>query len=232
MVIVTNHVCSVTVTFPCRPLATVRVSRVAFPSSLILHPDLGGFAPTTPYQPPKRPTRSQKNVKPNSREAGPSSKSTKAPRQPLARKTASHARNGASPTDDDDDDVLEVVPEDEVEQVDADMADAGDEDIQMVDVAVGKKGAAPLAAIANGKPAAKGKGKTKVPAAKSKKTSPGGYTIDVDAFQDRDELDDDVNDAVQRAILVQGRGNKKDKDNQEVVRLQEKLRRVSFQSFF
>lgn len=127
--------------------------------------------------------------------------------------------------------MLEVVPEDEVEQVDADMADAGDEDIQMVDVAVGKKGAAPLAAIANGKPAAKGKGKTKVPAAKSKKTSPGGYTIDVDAFQDRDELDDDVNDAVQRAILVQGRGNKKDKDNQEVVRLQEKLRRVSFQSF-
>lgn len=210
---------------------TVRVSWFASPSSLTLHPDLGGFAPTTPHPPPKKPTRSQKNVKSNGRiasEAGPSSKSTKAPRQPLARKTVAHARNRASPTDDDDSDVQEVVPEDEVEQVD--MADAGDEDIQMVDVAVGKKGAAPLASIANGKPTAKGKGKTKVPAARSKKTSPGGYTIDVDAFQERDELDDDVNDVVQRAILVQGRGIKK--DSQEVVRLQEKLCRVSCWAFF
>ena len=114
-----------------------------------------------------------------------------------------------------------------MEQVDADIADAGDEDIQMVDVAVGKKGAALLASTPNGKPTAKGKGKTKVPAARSKKTPPGGRAIDVDAFQERDELDDDVNDAVQRAILVQGRGTKKDKDSQEVVRLQEKLRRVS-----
>ncbi|KAF8723427.1 hypothetical protein AX14_009273 [Amanita brunnescens Koide BX004] len=188
--------------------------------------DLGGFKPTTPHPPPKRTTRSQKNVKPNGRiaaEVGQSSKSAKAPGLPVARKTAGHK---AFRVDHDGSDVQEVVLEDEVEQVDADMADAEDEDIQMVDVATGKKGATPLAPIANGKPTGKGKGKAKVPAARSKKTSPNGDTIDVDAFQERYELDDDVNDVAQRAILVHAGGSKKDKDGQEVARLQEKLRRA------
>ncbi len=214
-------------------------SSFIFPRSLIVDADLGGFTPTTPHPQPKRTTKSQKNSKLNGRitsEAGPSSKPTKASRSLAARKTATRARNRASPTDDDDNsDVQEVVQKDQVEQMDADMADAEDEDIQMVDVAKGKKGATELAALspsANGKPAAKGKGKGQVPAARSKKASPGGDTIDVDAVQEYEELDDDKDHVVRRAILAHRVGMMKDNNTTEMARLQERLRLVSCLAFF
>ena len=121
-----------------------------------------------------------------------------------------------------------------MEQTDADMADAEDEDIQMVDVAKGRKGATDLAALspsANGKPATKGKRKGKVPARRSKKTSPGGDTIDVDAVQGYEELDDDIADVAQRAILAHGGGTRMDRDSTEMARLQERLRLVSCLAF-
>lgn len=210
-------------------------SPFSFPHSLIVDPDLGGLSPTTPHPQPRRTAKSQKNSKLNGRitsEAGPSSKPTKAPRKLAVKKTATRARNRASQTDDDNSDVLEVVQKDQVEQMDADMADAEDEDIQMVDLGKGKKGATDSAALspsANGKPATKGKGKGKgkIPAAKLKKASPGGDTIDVDAVQGYEELDNDIDDVVQRAILAHGGGTKKDKSSAEMARLQERLRLVS-----
>ncbi|KAF8350512.1 hypothetical protein F5887DRAFT_1208823 [Amanita rubescens] len=179
--------------------------------------DLGGFTPTTPHPQPKRTTKSQKNSKLNGRitsEAGPSSKPTKASRNIAARKTVTRARNRASPTDDDNSDVQE------------------DEDIQMVDVAKSKKGTTDLAALSpssNGKSAAKGKGRGKVPGGRSKKTSPGGDTIDVDAAQGYEELDDDIADVAQRAILAHGGGTRKDRDSTEMARLRERLRLTQVQ---
>jgi len=212
-------------------------SSFIFPRSLIVDPDLGGFTPTTPHPQPKRTTKSQKNSKLNGRitsEAGPSSKPTKASRSLAARKTVTRARSRTSQTDGDNSDVQEVVQKDQVEQTDADMADAEDEDIQMVDVAKGRKGATDLAALspsANGKPATKGKRKGKVPAGRSKKTSLGGDTIDVDAVQGYEELDDDIADVAQRAILAHGGGTRMDRDSTEMARLQERLRLVSCLAF-
>ncbi|KAF8627725.1 hypothetical protein AX15_004269 [Amanita polypyramis BW_CC] len=182
--------------------------------------DLGGFAPLTPHLPQKRTVKARTNGKANARtatEAGPS----RPPRasRAVARKRATTTRNKVSPTNDDNNsDVQEVQ---ESEGVEAETANAEDEDVQMVDVSKGGKGVSSSGTTglnAYGKSGVKGKGKARV--AKAKKLPLETDAIDVDAVEEDEEIEDEMNYAAQetsRALL-----NKKDK---ELAKLQEKFRR-------
>ncbi|KAK2466739.1 hypothetical protein APHAL10511_000997 [Amanita phalloides] len=186
--------------------------------------DLGGFLPITPLPPPRRTTKPRKNA--NS-EAGPSSKPSRAPKAAGASKKAANPRKKQPSTNDNDSDVQEVIQEDEVEQTGT--GNTNGEDIEMVDVTNGKKGAAGSTTVAhsvNGKSAGKGKGKAKAPATKTKIISPEAAAIDVDAVERLEELEDEMDVAQEtvRAVVAPRGGGIKDKNSREVAKLQERLR--------
>ncbi|KAF8637405.1 hypothetical protein AX17_002900 [Amanita inopinata Kibby_2008] len=190
--------------------------------------DLGGFAPTTPLPHPKR---KRANAKPNSRtaEPGPSSK----PSKPVARKRATNKR--FSPPDNDSE-VQEIVPSPK-KQFFPDVVDEDDDGIQLVEPSEGRKrqgGFTPQATVTNGKSAAKGKARVRGVASKvaKKDSPPQAEAIDVDAVDEDENMDVDVNETSRetiRPVHTAQEGRTTDRATREESRIAEKLRRAEEQ---